>query len=517
MELIKKDVHMNQMGSRQELQVTLDYDFNVPDIKPDVDKIVRQQGNVVVADTKMTQNRYVIDGNLVFSVLYVSFKDEHMVQGITGKLPFSESVVWEEKNKGEVNVRTVLEDLSIVLVNSRKLSIRCIVTFICESINETNLNIAVDVDKGSDDVFCVEKKSKRINISKLKVSTKDIFRVKQELPLSNGAGNISEIMYSDVTLGCYDIRFTENSMALSGTLSMFALYVSDNGEIEFMDKEITFNGSTEVPGVSDDMTPEVEVFVQSFEVNAKPDLDGEIRNVEVDAVLSLNIKAYEDEQLNILTDCYSTKAGIELTTKDVVFENVIMRNTSKIRMVEKMELANAKPPVLLICKSLGEVKIDTVEIEEEGVRVLGALEVIVLYVSKEDQSPINSVKGVFAYNQLIEMNKIKEDSLVRLSSCADSVTVNVMDATHLEVKAQISLSAIAFNLVSEKIITDCEVVEVNPEFKKLPGIIGYIVRKGDSLWEIAKKFNTTVDSIKKVNSLEKDDIFPGDKLVIVTE
>lgn len=42
----------------------------------------------------------------------------------------------------------------------------------------------------------------------------------------------------------------------------------------------------------------------------------------------------------------------------------------------------------------------------------------------------------------------------------------------------------------------------------------YIVKKGDSLWSIAKKYNTTVDSIKKLNNLSTNFLSVGQKLVI---
>ncbi len=43
----------------------------------------------------------------------------------------------------------------------------------------------------------------------------------------------------------------------------------------------------------------------------------------------------------------------------------------------------------------------------------------------------------------------------------------------------------------------------------------YEVQKGDTLVEIAKKYNTTVDLIKKSNNLENNAIFPGMKLKII--
>ena len=42
----------------------------------------------------------------------------------------------------------------------------------------------------------------------------------------------------------------------------------------------------------------------------------------------------------------------------------------------------------------------------------------------------------------------------------------------------------------------------------------YIVQKGDSLYKIAIKFNTTVDSIKRKNNLTSNLLQIGQKLII---
>lgn len=43
----------------------------------------------------------------------------------------------------------------------------------------------------------------------------------------------------------------------------------------------------------------------------------------------------------------------------------------------------------------------------------------------------------------------------------------------------------------------------------------HIIKKGESLWSIAKKYNTSVDKIKKANNLNSDRINIGDKLIIM--
>ena len=48
-----------------------------------------------------------------------------------------------------------------------------------------------------------------------------------------------------------------------------------------------------------------------------------------------------------------------------------------------------------------------------------------------------------------------------------------------------------------------------------PSMIVYIVKQGDTIWEIAKKYKTTMQDIININNLDNgDEIFVGEKLFI---
>ena len=49
---------------------------------------------------------------------------------------------------------------------------------------------------------------------------------------------------------------------------------------------------------------------------------------------------------------------------------------------------------------------------------------------------------------------------------------------------------------------------------KVPSNKEYIIKSGDTLSEIAKKFNTSVSEIKKINNLTSDLIIAGKTLII---
>ena len=56
--------------------------------------------------------------------------------------------------------------------------------------------------------------------------------------------------------------------------------------------------------------------------------------------------------------------------------------------------------------------------------------------------------------------------------------------------------------------------ESEEELFSYPSLVIYYVKEGDSLWSIAKKYHTTVESLKELNELKEDLIYPGEPLLI---
>ena len=53
------------------------------------------------------------------------------------------------------------------------------------------------------------------------------------------------------------------------------------------------------------------------------------------------------------------------------------------------------------------------------------------------------------------------------------------------------------------------------ELPKMPSIVVYYVKVDDTLWKIAKKFRTTVNELKELNSLTDDTIYPNQEIIIM--
>ena len=83
-------------------------------------------------------------------------------------------------------------------------------------------------------------------------------------------------------------------------------------------------------------------------------------------------------------------------------------------------------------------------------------------------------------------------------------------------KAIVDIGMTIFTRKELELIEDMTVAPVDMKKKAgAPGIVGYVVRDGDSIWSIAKQYYSSLDSIRKVNHLETDEIKPGEKMIIV--
>ena len=80
MELITHTIQTNELKCRSNIQATLEDDMNVPDTKPDIEKLIKTQGEIQLADVTPSDGKVNVRGNLSFSLLYSSNDDIRPIQ-----------------------------------------------------------------------------------------------------------------------------------------------------------------------------------------------------------------------------------------------------------------------------------------------------------------------------------------------------------------------------------------------------------------------------------------------------
>ncbi len=515
MELIKKNIHMNKIKCRSSLQLTLDDDFNVPDVKPDIYKIIKEQGDIKITDVKMLNGKLMVKGSLCFNMLYLSEENGRPIHNISGEVPFDEVIQLDDACVGdEAMVTWELEDLSTGLINSRKISVRSILrlTVIVEELYDEATAISIE---GDDEVQYL---TKNITVTDVAVDKKDTYRIKDQIHLPSNKGNILQILYSEVELRNPEVRLQDNKFMVKGEIVVFIIYASEDEDnpVEYLETELPFSTSIDCNGCTEDMIDNIGFSIANKNLEIMPDADGEERIIDIEVVLEMDIKIYEEEELEMLHDVYSPSKELTPVRKEAHYENLLVKNNSKVRVNDRIKVTNNQPGILQICHASGEVKMDEINLVENGLEVNGVLEVQILYICADDNRPLNVLKGLIPFTQVIDVKDIKPTSIYQVKSGLEQLSVMMLDSEEIEVKSGIGLNTIVFDVLQEPIITDIEVSGLDYEmFQSMPSVVGYIVKGNDTLWDVAKKYYTTIDKIRELNGLESDQIKLGDKLLIM--
>lgn len=361
MELIQKTIRYNQEGKKTFDQFYLDEDYNVPDAKQDVRRIIKGQGTVKIEDVKLVENYVRISGKLYFQILYVTDQGEPMPAVLDGKIPFEEMVYTEGEERTQYFVRNIRVEFGTTLVHSRKISIRAMIEMEvgCENLIEEET--AVDLESSAS----IYKKQKPVNLLKLHTAKKDTYRIKEEITIPGTKESIGQVLLTDITGRKLEVRAAQDELLLRGELQIFCMYLSEEGKTDWLEQSVPYEGRIECSGATEGMYYDVQHALEDTLADVRMDEDGEMRIIGIEGTVSVRINLYEEEELNLLEDLYSLEQKVSYQTREAVYEELLLQNQSKCKIVENLSLPELKDDVLQICHSSGSVQIEHVETRAE--------------------------------------------------------------------------------------------------------------------------------------------------------
>ena len=514
MECERRDMDVYRQGKAITDQFYVDDDYNVPDAKSDVGNVIIGEGSLLVEDMKVVENYIRVSGRLAFKVLYVAEDGSKRLCALEGKIPFEEMVYMEEAHEGNLFLKSSQTDVTVTMIHSRKLNIKALCELqICSEKRET---ISLTTDTQAD--FPLYKKFCKEQVLRLNAIQKDTYRIKEEVPVGGTKESIGTLLWTEATSRRLDTRLTDGGLLLNGELLLFCFYESPDGKTDWLEQTIPYEGRMECPGAEEHMYHHIYPTLTDVGIEPRMDEDGEMRLIGVEATLEARILVCEEETVDILEDLYSLSQECTPKIQDEIVERLLMQNHSKCKVVERLSLPEIKDSILQICHSSARIQAEHTEAEEGGIRIEGVLHIYFLYVKADDEVPFGVWQGMVPFSHLLESNETGENMSYDITCGVEQLSVGLLGSDEIEVKA-----VLAFNsfLRNQRAVRNIEEVETAPfnmeELERRPGIVGYIVKDGDSLWRLAKNYSTTTEGIMEVNHMASEDIKPGDKILIFKE
>ena len=501
-ELVREQVFLDQCVGSEQTQIMLEGDIIVPDARPDMAVLLQTEEKIIIDRTEISTDRVNFVGRLNISLLYIAKGADQTACAVTTTRPIDDFINLDGVTKDMwVSAKAEITHIDYRMLNDRKVNYRAIVTVHANAERSDAHEMVVHIH----DVPENQLLKNNININRTIEHKLERFPIKDALALPPGKPNIREVLLVTANVTNRDVRIVSGRVNLSGEILVTTLYRGDTDDsvIEFVENELPFNGPIDVAGAKDDMFADVHLQVMDQHLQVLQDDDGEDRVLEIEVSVGVQMKVYATEALPILEDAYVINQRLSLGKTLVRYPRLVCLNRNQTPIKEVVALGSTSPNMLQVFRVKGNAYLDEVKVMEDKVVVEGAITTDILYVAESDSAPLGSFRTVIPYRQVIEAKGARPNMRVNVTASIDHVAFSMLSGRETEVRFLLTFNTQVIEEEEARIIHNIEFLEMDAdELAGMASMTVYIVQPGDTLWKIAKRYNTGIDELLAVNDIE---------------
>ena len=486
----KEKVCLNRKVKTILKKLELKSDILVPDIKPDIVSIINTNGIPYVIKENVEYGKVKVEGNIESYIIYLADTGEN--RSISTTLSFFEVIEDERiKENSVIDVRPMIVNIENKILNERKVELTIYLVLKIEISEEDEIELLSEYDDY--DIEKLEKNLKIKNIvsrNKIQNSLKDILKVEDN-------SKILEIFKVDIEVKNVETKMSFNKLLAKSEVEICLLYLDENKCVRKINSSFPLMTFIDVQNSSDNYMVDIDYIVRNvfFKIQNEGD------SIEFQIDFEIQSVLYEEKEIKVIEDVYSLTKVLDVGSKCVNLEIITNDEIENlVKLNETYKIDNMKN---LLGSEINVYKVNQKDINE-NINVEGEVILKLYYeINGDNNIKINLIKVPFIYkctnadnvNFKIEKYEIKEvlGGINLYVEIVDECSSNFKDITLInEIKVQEDLDVDDYNLIV------------------------YFVKKGDTIWNIAKRFRVTMDSIVKINELEgKDKLNVGEKLYIM--
>lgn len=249
-ESVSREVNLSALHVMTKKELSLTDSLDLPSGKSPITEILRQSASVSSHETKILNNKLIVKGNLLISLLYLS---DASVCETAIEMPFTEVVEAEGLSPlFKTNVKVAVADCAVTPDTDlsgeyKMINISALLNVTILSSKEESVNIITDayLPRGS-----VKSESGTIVLNALSDEVCEEEFIKETLSLTKGHPPILRIFDSSCILS--EISFDPDSSVASGMAEVSILYISSDpsNPIASFTSRVPFSRTVSTPGVS---------------------------------------------------------------------------------------------------------------------------------------------------------------------------------------------------------------------------------------------------------------------------
>lgn len=487
-------------------------DIVLPDYYPDIFRVLKCTVSPFVNSHSINGGKLSFETAVTIRVLYLAENDKR-INCIEQKctLPKSLDLNGECVNPA-VYVIPKCDYINCRVVNQRRLDIRGAVTASVKVVSDAEQAVVTDASG-----CCVQLKKQPATFPSKRISVAKRITVIEELEMSSSKPSVGTVLRCGCSVNQGENKIIAGKLITKGEAEITMLYscINSAGEdtAENMKFSVPFSQIIDVDGIDETYEAQLEITAGSCDIIPKGE---ESSSLECELVLLVTCTAVKYETGEVVTDAYSTKYECELEhCKTAVECRPAQVNES---FQSECTLTCGDGEISCIYDSFAECRNVSVRADKDkNCFVVSGSTLFSVLGANGDKQPF-FIEGETPFEQEIPLpagcNDIESASCdVKVSAAGCSFYL--AGAGSAEMKAELKIcgyirfSSAGCMLGSLKVLTDKPKQKNNSYALKL-------CRCADSedIWDIAKRYSTSVTAIMEENELTDDKISQQGMLLI---
>lgn len=495
----KETLNVNKVICEKREMINIQGDMIVPDSKPDILNTITTSGNACIYKKEVMDGKIRLDGNILTYIMYLADGSTDNIRGLNTGLDFSETINIPELETGmNVDVAPTIKFIECKVLNGRKIGIKVTLEVSMKVYSKESVEIVTGLN---DENIQVLSQNMKVNSLLGDGITKASVKENVAIPSTD---NLAEILNMQISLVDKDIKISYNKVLAKSEVEIKMAYLTEDGRICKTQARLPLVGFIDMPNIKEENICETSYMARNIFV--KPNAIEE-HSVYIELEVEISCMAYEEREIRTIQDMYcpGKKMDFDKTMINTITDKQCKRNICSIR--EKVNVPE-----------LGSGTIVNVEINpiinkenrlNEKIVFEGEIELNFIFTDTSTVG-VNSKKVTVPFEQTVDgiPENCKTDTNIDVNSQEFLNQAGVV-STNLDMNFETnSYRSVAIPVINDIVVQDQEDMQDY-------SVIIYVVKAGDTLWKIAKRFGSTVDDIVRVNGIERTDrINVGEKIYI---
>ena len=501
-ETVKESLSVNKLVATKKELVMVEGDMIVPDSKPDILNTISTSGMVCVYKKEVLDGKVRVDGNINTYIMYMADDEKDKIRGINTTLDFSETIQIPNVNdEMSCKVTTNLKSIEAKVINGRKVGIKAMVDI------EVNVysNEVIAIVNSIPDAEGIQMLQESLMVNSLvgtgdnKIFAKDTININVE-------DNLAEILKAGVEIGNKDVKISYNKVLTKADAEVKILYLTEDNRIGEVKANVPIVGFIDIQDVNEENICDVNYEMRNIVL--KPNSTEE-HSIYVEIEVGVFVNVFEEKEISLIQDLYSPIENLEFNQRKVMTISDKKMVSDILQIREKINLDDFGDKNIIDVDVIP--KIEKEHRKESKIIYEGELDINFILANGDLQVETRNTKIPFDYS--IDNFENDDNLVTTMEVSVKNQDFIVQDGGVVNCNIDLEMQMNSYKTSNLNVIDE---IQTNGEREEEDySIIMYIVKKGDTLWKIAKKFGSTVDDIARTNGIEDENmIMPGQKLFI---